>query len=389
MKQGFEDTLRRVMDGAIASGEQPCASAAIWHEGREVFRYACGWSDIGAGAPFGEDAICRMYSLTKPITAVTVMALIERGDLELLQPVSELLPGFANQRVMTETGEEPVLRPVTIRDLYSMTSGVVYPGEGGPAERSMAALFDEAARQAGDGHPLSTLELMNRVGERPLAFQPGSQWQSGLSADVLGAAAEAATGKPLSALMSELVWEPLGMKDTAFYVPPQKASRLARLYALRDGALTPATDGHLLIWDASAPPAYEAGGAGLFSTLTDILRFGRMLLGRGTLDGARVLSPAGVDWLSHNHLTGEQAAAFNWDSALGYGYGGLMRVLLEPGKSFSLGAAGEFGWDGWTGPYLSVSPGTGTVIALMQQRTDNGVTALTRRLRNAVFGSMD
>ena len=260
MRQGFEDSIRYVMDDVIASGQQPCASAAIWHKGREVFRYACGQRDIEAGAPIGMDTIYRLYSLTKPITAVTVMALVDRGALDLMQPVGELLPGFAHQRVMTESGEEPASRPVTIRDLYSMTSGLVYPGDGNPAERSMAALFDEANRQAGDGHPLSTLELINRIGERPLAFQPGERWQYGLSADVLGAVAEAATGKRLGALMAELVFEPLGMKDTAFFVPPEKAGRLMRLYALRDGALAPVTDGHLLIWDASTPPAYEAGG---------------------------------------------------------------------------------------------------------------------------------
>jgi CubicO group peptidase (beta-lactamase class C family) len=185
--------------------------------------------------------------------------------------------------------------------------------------------------------------------------------------------------------MAETLFQPLGMKDTGFFVPEENLHRFATLYEHKNGLLSPYMDNHLGLNAFLTRPNYIAGGAGAVSTIDDMLRFARMLLNGGMAGNTRVLSPRSVQWLSHNHLSAEQLAALNWDSLYGYGYGGLMRVLMEPARSFSLGDEGEFGWDGWTGPYMTVNPKANLILLVFLQRTDSGITPLTRKVRNIVY----
>jgi CubicO group peptidase (beta-lactamase class C family) len=174
------------------------------------------------------------------------------------------------------------------------------------------------------------------------------------------------------------------MKDTGS-LPEEKQARFATHYERHDGNAIPFLKNHLGLNDFLTSAQHIAGGAGAVSTIDDVLRFARMLLGGGALGSTRILSPRAVEWLSHGHLTSAQRAGLEWDSFFGYTYGGLMRILEEPGKSFSLGSAGEFGWDGWTGPYMSVNPADDMIILVFKQRTDSGITPLTRKIRNVVF----
>jgi CubicO group peptidase (beta-lactamase class C family) len=378
--------LTQTMDETTARGETPCALTLVWHNGKEAFFHASGYADLGKNVPACRDTIFRLFSLTKPMTAAAAMTLVERGELDLLAPVSDYLEGFKNQRVALSDDEtEPVKRAVQVRDLFSMTSGLCYPGDATPAERAMARLFADVAAQEEAGLQPDTLTLASRIGQAPLAFQPGEKWMYGTSADVLGAVVEAASGQPLDEYMADALFQPLGMKDTGFFVPEEKLHRFATLYEHKNGLLSPFLDNHLGLNSYLTRPNYIAGGAGAVSTIDDVLRFARMLLDGGTVGNTRVLSPRSVQWLSHNHLSTEQLAALNWDSLYGYGYGGLMRVLMEPARSFSLGDEGEFGWDGWTGPYMSVNPKAHLILLVFLQRTDSGITPLTRKVRNIVY----
>ena len=378
--------IARVMDDTIERGVTPCALTLLWRHGEEAFLYASGHADLGRNTPICRDTIFRLYSLTKPMTAVAAMTLVERGALDLLAPVSDFIEGFKDQRVaLSETETEPVKRPVQIRDLFSMTSGLCYPGETTYAERAATALFDEIDQETAAGNPPDTLNVANRMGALPLLFQPGEKWQYGTSADILGAVIEVVSGKPLDEYMAKAVFAPLGMDDTGFYVPEGKQERLATLYEHKDGILAPYPEGHLGINPYLLKPAFVSGGGGSVSTIDDMLSFARMLLGKGTLDGTRILSPRSVEWLSQNHLTDKQMESVYFDSMYGYGYGGLMRVMQEPAKSYSLGVEGEFGWDGWTGPYMSVCPKEDLILLIMQQRADSGTTPLTRKIRNILY----
>ncbi len=389
MKRMRKD-LARVMDETTARGETPCALVLLWQDGEEKFFYASGHADLGRNIPACRDTIFRLFSLTKPMTAAAAMTLAERGDLDLIAPVSEYLYGFQNQRVaLSDTETEPVRRPVQVRDLFSMTSGLCYPGEATPAERAMARLFADFSAEEAAGRQPDTLTLAKRIGQQPLAFQPGEKWMYGTSADVLGAVIEAVSGKPLDEYMRESLFDPLEMKDTGFFVPEEKRNRFATLYERKDGILSPFVQNHLGLNAFLSRPSYIAGGAGAVSTIDDMLRFARMLLGEGTLGNTRVLSPRSVAWLSHNHLNAKQLEGLEWDSLYGYGYGGLMRVLMDPARSFSLGTEGEYGWDGWTGPYMSVNPKDHLALLIFQQKTDSGITPLTRKIRNIVYSHVE
>lgn len=381
--------MARVMDEATARGETPCALALLWRNGEEKLFAASGHADLGLGMPAARDTIFRLYSLTKPMTAVAAMTLIERGQLDVMAPVSDFLPAYKNQRVaVSDTKTVPAKRPMQVRDLFSMTSGLCYGGTETPAERATETLLAEVDAQAAAGAQPDTVTVANRLGELPLAFHPGESWRYGTSADVLGAVVEVVSGQPLDQYMRETIFVPLGMADTGFFVPPEKQSRLATLYERKDGILSPYLSNNFGLAQYLSRPNFISGGAGLVGTADDVLRFGRMLLGQGELGGERVLSPGGVSWLAHNHLTPKQQEAAYFDSLLGQGYGGLMRVLLEPGKSFSLGVPGEFGWDGWAGAYMTVCPAEELVFVVMQQLTDSGTSPLTRKLRNLLYASL-
>ena len=301
MKQMKRD-IERVLQDAVLSGETSCASVMLWRGEEEALFKMDGLADIQNQKPVTRDAIFRLYSLSKPMTAVAAMTLIERGKLDIIAPVSDFLEGFKNQRVaLSDTETEPVKRPVQVRDLFTMTSGLSYPGEAEPAERAMGALYGQLKQEMMDQSPLSTIAAANRIGQSPLAHQPGEAWKYGTSADVLGAVIEVVSGKPLNEYMAEVLFGPLNMADTGFYVPDEKRTRLVTVYERTDQGLTKHPQSEDLHGVFSLPSVLE-GGAGVFSTIDDVMLFGRMLLHGGKLKKQRILSQNAVAWLSENHL---------------------------------------------------------------------------------------
>lgn len=381
--------IARAMDRAVELGETPSALTLVWRNDEEKFFYASGYADLGSSTPIRRDSLFRIHSLTKPMTAVAAMTLVERGELDIYAPVSDFLEGFCDQRVaISDTRAVPVKRPVRVGDLFSMTSGLPYSGTATAAERAMGKLYAEFEQESMEGCQPDTFTAVNRMGRVPLAFQPGERWMYGTSADVLGAVVQAASGQPLDEYMAENVFAPLCMSDTAFYVPEEKRDRLATLYEHKDGILAPVIDLEGSLNDRIAKPNFLSGGGGLISTMDDILRFARMLLAGGELDGERVISPRGVEWLTHNRLNAAQMATIPWDTMNGYGYGGLMRTLMEPSKGFALGVQGEFGWEGYAGEYMTVCPKEDLILLMLQHCADSPLSPLMRKVRNIVFSSL-
>lgn len=381
----IEETLR----GSIEQKDIAGGNLMVIQDGKEVFYHEDGMADKEAALPVRRDSIFRLYSMSKPVTAAAVMILLERGKIDLFDPVGKYLPGFRNQMVDAGGRLVPTERDVNLRDLLNMTSGLVYGGEG-KAGKETEALFREIDSRLFGDSPMGTVEAMDRLGKCALAFQPGSSWQYGTSADVLGAVVEVASGKRFGEFLAQELFEPLGMKDTGFWLPEGKRNRLVKTYASDGkGNLIPYTGNHLgIVNRMDRDPGFESGGAGLVSTIDDYSRFARMLLLEGNLDGVRILRPRTVQYMRSGNLTAQQQKSFDlWFTLSGHSYGNLMRVMKDIGQAGTIGSPGEYGWDGWLGAYFCNCPADGLTFLFMMQKTDAGTTTLTRKLRNIVLSS--
>lgn len=377
--------LKDNIDNSVIAG----GNLMIIKDGKEIFYHEDGLADREARLPIKRYSIFRLYSMSKPITATATMILLERGEIDLYEPVSKYLSGFKDQVVNKGDSLVPVEREVTIKDLLSMTSGLVYGGDH-KAGKDTEALFQEIDKRLLGDSPLSTIEAMNKLGRCKLAFQPGTSWEYGTSADVLGAIIEIVSGKRFGEFLKEELFEPLGMKDTGFWLPEEKRNRLVKTYAdNNNGDLELYTGNNLgIINQMDREPAFESGGAGLVSTIDDYAKFTRMLMNKGSLDGVKILRPHTVKYLTSGTLNTIQQKSFdNWLTLCGHSYGNLMRVMTDCSRAGDLGSLGEYGWDGWLGAYFCNCPNEDLTFLFMMQKTDAGTTTLTRKLRNIVLSS--
>ena len=370
---------------AVENHEAAGLSVMVRRCGTEVLYTQAGMADAQAGRPIRRDSIFRMYSQSKPVTAAAVMLLMERGVIDLADPVEKFLPGFHGQQVWTEQGLTPAVRPVTLMDLLSMTAGLSYPDADAPGQ-AVARLFEANTEEIRRGGGMTTVALCDRLGEQPLAFQPGTRFRYSTCADVLGAVVEVASGKRFGDFLREELFEPLGMEDTGFFVPESKRGRLVTCYRRVPGGVEPYQGLHLCVGDYTRAPAFESGGAGLVSTLADYAAFADMLMNDGVYQGQRILSPASVAFLRTPQIADARYGL--WDSLDGYGYGKLMRVCVEPGRVAGLTSLGEYGWDGWLGTYFCNLPKERTTLLMMQNTTDTGTAAVTRKFRNLVMAAI-
>jgi CubicO group peptidase (beta-lactamase class C family) len=381
--------VKKVLRDSIDNNFIAGGNLMVIQEGKEIFYHEDGLADREAGLPIKRDSIFRLYSMSKPVTAAAVMMLLERGEIDLYEPVSKYLAGYKNQMVDVDGSLVPVEREVTLKDLLSMTSGLVYGGEH-RAGKETEALFQEIDNRLLGKFPMGTVEAMNKLGTCALAFQPGASWQYGTSADVLGAVVEVVSGKRFGEFLNEELFEPLGMVDTGFWLPVEKRHRLVKTYADNSkGGLELYTGNHLgIIHQMDRDPAFESGGAGLVSTIDDYSRFTSMLLNEGSLEGIQILRPRTVRYLTSATLNAVQQKSMDlWQTLCGYSYGNLMRVLTDCSKAGDLGSLGEYGWDGWLGAYFCNCPKDDLTFIFMIQKKDAGTTPITRKLRNIILSS--
>ena len=377
--------LKDNIDNNIIAG----GNLMIIKEGKEIFYHEDGLADMEEGFLIKRDSIFRLYSMSKPITAAATMILLERGEIDLYEPVSKYLPGFKDQMVDKGDSLVPAEREVTIKDLLSMTSGLVYGGDH-KAGKDTEALFQEIDKRLLGDSPLSTIEAMNILGRCTLTFQPGTSWEYGTSADVLGAIIEIVSGKRFGEFLKEELFVPLGMIDTGFWLPEEKRNRLVKTYADNmNGDLELYTGNNLgIINQMDREPAFESGGAGLVSTIDDYAKFTSMLMNKGSLDGVQILRPHTDKYLTSGTLNTIQQKSFdNWLTLCGHSYGNLMRVMTDCSRAGDLGSLGEYGWDGWLGAYFCNCPKEDLTFLFMMQKTDAGTTTLTRKLRNIVLST--
>lgn len=358
--------IPRVMRGYVDRGEAAGIVTLIARRGAVAHLSAVGCRDIERGEPMTDEAICRVYSMTKPVTSVAALMLYEEGAFQLDDPLADYIPAFRDTPVFvreTAGGIEtvPQERPLTVRHLMTHTAGLVYPNAaGGPVER-LAAEADLGRA----GEPLA--DKVARVAALPLAFQPGSAWRYSMATDVLGHLVEVLSERELDAFMEERIFEPLGMVDTGFWAPPERAGRLSPVYGRHDGRLLRLEDPEL---GGTTRPPYLSGGGGLVSTIWDYARFAQMLLNGGALDGARLLGRKTVELMTSNHLPASLLPCIPeaWPFSCGMGMGLGVRMILDVGESGILGSVGAYTWQGAASTDFWVDPAEEMVGVFLMQR---------------------
>ncbi|MCC8106802.1 MAG: beta-lactamase family protein [Clostridiales bacterium] len=378
------DYMEEILRQEIKDGGVPGASFAVLYRGETVIRRHINY------AP---DAIFRVYSMSKPITAAAAHILWERGKLDWNTSLSYYLPEYEHMNVLTDEGLVPAARPIDLIDLLRMTSGIVYP-DTDPAGQKMDELFSRIQREIAMGKQTSTQELCRLIAERPLAFHPGERWRYGLSCDVMGAVIEKVADQPLSEFYEKEIFRPLGMEDTGFYVPKEKQDRFTTLYEVAESMETPlrykeATGRHLCLTECLTPPAFESGGAGIVSTLDDYAKFADMLAHYGKGKECQILGRKTVESFEHGQLSEVQKKTIYFDQIRGFTYGNFMRVYDDRTEAACSGNEGEFGWDGWTGPYFMANPKEEFAFVLMLQVGGYYNPQMIRRLRNTAYSIVE
>jgi CubicO group peptidase (beta-lactamase class C family) len=361
--------IRDALQADIDKGVVPGAVALIARRGKIAFLEALGYRDRETGAAIATDTIFRIASMTKPFTSVATMMLAEEGKLLLADPVSRYIPEFANLKVAVDSdGEaktlatESLKREMTVQDLLRHTSGLTYAHLAGPQIKQAyeaANVVDEKQTNA---------DMVVKLGKLPLAYQPGSTWQYGVSTDVLGRVVEVAGGMMLDRFISERICKPLGLDNTGF--GPIDAARAAQPQIDPDSGKRP------LMRDTGARPNWISGGSGLLSTAGDYVRFCQMLLNGGELGGLRLLSPTTVALMTSDHLTPETRrspstpilfGALAPMPHLGLGFGLGFAVRTHAGRNPLPGSVGDFSWSGVSGTYFWIDPQQQLIAVLMMQ----------------------
>lgn len=380
--------LQNCMNKMIEEKELVGVNFLVLKDGKEELYAEAGYANLEEKKSFKRDTIVRLYSQSKPVTAAAAMLLIQDGIIEPYEPVGNYIESFKNQEIVEGGVRRPVRadRPMYIKDLLDMTSGLVYPFTDTIAEIETGKLYNEMIDRFSTGNMMSTMEFADRLGQVPLNFQPGDHFRYGTSADILGAVIEKASGMKFGEFLEERLFKPLNMKDTAFYVPEEKMDRYATAYNCYGENPVPYSGNNLGIRDDGKKNAFESGGAGLFSTIDDYANFARMLMNGGTFEGKEILTKRTVEFMTTPQLTDEQQKDLGtWVTLGGFSYGNLMRIMKNPARSGIMAGMGEYGWDGWLGPYFCNDPETRTTVLMLTQRVDYGTGTATRKFRNIIF----
>jgi CubicO group peptidase (beta-lactamase class C family) len=379
----IDSTLRSFID----SGKFAGASALIYEKDREVYYNAFGMADREADKPIERNTIVQIFSMTKPITGVALMILYEGGAFQLDDPVSKYAPEFADMKVYAgqDPSGEPILeeprREMTIRDLTRHTAGFAT----GADNPGVGPLF-AAAMSMNEQSTLS--DLAQQLGSVPLWFHPGERWSYGLSVDVQAFLVERISGQPFYQFVRERILDPLGMNATRYYVPEGDRDRFAALYSRNeDGTLTRVPDEQAHAFN-TRQMALTPGGFGLTSTIDDYMRFARMLVNEGELDGVRILRPETVQLMATNHLS-DDVTERSWlpsKGSVGFGIDFAVRIRPPASPEENYGIVGEYFWDGAASTLFWVDPVNKLTGVLFVQAVPFDGVGLHKSFREAVYG---
>ena len=394
IEQFFDETY-------VTPGKLSGAVIQVWRRGELALNSALGQADRERQVPMTQDAIFRIYSMTKPITSVALMMLVEECKIALDDPVSKYIPEWKNLGVfaggvLDSFQVRAPARPMQVIDLMRHTAGLTYGFQ-------QSSNVDAAYRKLGIGELVAghTLEeMIARLGTLPLEFSPGDAWNYSVATDVLGYLVSKVGGMPLDVFLKERIFEPLGMIDTGFHVPPHKADRLCACYAIGALGSKVIADGGPVLQDdprTSAylqPPTFLSGGGGLVSTAADYMRFARLLLNGGELDGVRLLSPKTLALMVANHLPGGvdlprmSRSMFSEAAYDGVGFGLGFATTLSPSRTLIPGSAGDFFWGGAASTFFWVDPQEDLIGLFLTQLLPSSAYPMRRQLRTLVYSAV-
>ncbi len=382
----------------IKPGKLVGCQTLVARHGQVAYQSTLGRMDRERDKPMRDDTIFRIYSMTKPITSVALMSLYEQGHFQLNDPVHRVIPEWRDQRIyMSGSGESMQTkkpdRPVSFRDMLSHSGGITYGGGPMPVDGALHPVDEVYAKLGltrGARENLST--FVRKLGEVPLRYEPGQRWMYSFSTDVCGYLVEALSGMPFEDYLHKHIFDPLGMKDTSFFIAPDKIDRFAANYVRReDKSLALMDDPHKSSF--AKPPTFVSGGGGLLSTMPDYHRFCEMLRRGGELDGARILGPRTLKLMAQNHLQGgrdltQQAiGAFSETANEGVGFGLGFATTLSEVAAGGYGA-GDFYWGGMASTIFWVDPIEDLVVIFMTQLVPSGTFNIRSQLKNMVYSAI-
>jgi CubicO group peptidase (beta-lactamase class C family) len=369
--------LKSEMQALVDRNQLPGVVTMVAKDGKIVEFDVAGKRDVESGAPLQKDSIFRIYSMSKPITGVAMMMLFEEGKWQLNDPVSKHIPEFANLKVAKVNPQNGSVtqvapdHPMTMRELMSHSGGLTYGVFGSTPVDKMYTDANVLDRDA-------TLQAMvDKLAKIPLLLQPGEKWQYSVSVDVQGYLVEKLSGQPFPEFLKQRIFDPLGMKDTAFYVPPEKMNRFVSFYTYdKDRKFVP----HPGVPDFSKPPGAPSGGGGLVSTAMDYMRFCQMLLNGGELDGKRLLSPLSVQLMRSNVLPANARTM-----GPGTGFGLDFAVVEDPVAAGGYYGEGTYYWGGYAGTWFWIDPVYKLVVVGMIQHRGDGLPDVRGMSRNLTY----
>ena len=402
-KERLQRIERFVQTKYVEPGRLPCAQIAVARDGETVYEAVLGLADVERQVPLKDDAVFRIYSMTKPIASVALMMLVEEGLIALDDPVTKHIPAWKDLGVYAAgVGPfmtTPLARPMQVVDLLRHTSGLTY----GFQNRTNV---DAAYRKLKVGETHGGRDLEGFVGELakvPLEFSPGEAWNYSVSTDVVGYLVQTVAGKPLGQVLQERIFDPLKMVDTGFFVREDQKDRFTACYSASPTGpmdLQAKPTGTLTLNDDPKkspylkPPKLESGGGGLVSTTADYLRFSNMLANGGELDGARILSPMTLRLMTSNHLPGGadltqmSRSLFSESTYAGIGFGLGFAAVFDPPKTLIPGSKGEFYWGGAASTAFWVDPVEHISVVFMTQLMPSSAWPIRRELRTLVYSAL-
>lgn len=379
LNRGALSRLAATLQSQIDQGRIPGAIAVVALGGHVELFESLGRRDPASGAPMQDDAIFRIYSMTKPLVSLAALMLAEEGRLPLGDPVAKYLPEFAGQKVAVEENGgvrlEPARHDATVHDLLRHTAGFTYEFLGTSAVQRQYEEADLVNRSR------SNAQFCKELAALPLAYHPGSCWHYGRATDVLGALLEVVSGQTLGALLQERILRPLGMTDTAFAVPRDQWHRIAEPFA-KD----PDSGADVVMMDAREVPVFESGGGGLMSTAGDYIRFLRFMRNAGSLEGTRLVSRKTIEWMVSDHLGPIPPQG---DLLLpGYGFGLGFAVRTHAGLAPQPGSVGQYFWSGIGGTSFFVDPAE-DLFAMLLTQAPNQRIFFRNMFRHLVYAALD
>jgi CubicO group peptidase (beta-lactamase class C family) len=389
----------------IDAGRFPGTQLLVYRRGKVVHSAVQGFADLERKAPVKDDTIFRIYSMTKPITSVAFMMLVEEGRVMLDEPVHKYIPEWKNLGVF-QAGTSPAFltrppaRPMQIVDLMRHTSGLTY---GFQQRGNVDAAYRE--KQIGAVEKAGTLDTMIAdLAKIPLEFSPGEAWNYSVSTDVIGYLIGKISGMPFEQFLKERIFDPLGMADTDFFVPADKAHRFAACYNADPGGMmsfhAAEKKGGLTLQDDPTTssfltrPSFISGGGGLCSTAADFLTFCRALLGGGELGGVRLIGPKTLKLMTTNHLPGNRdlpemsRSMFAEATYNGIGFGLGFSITMDPAKTLIPGSAGEYAWGGAATTSFWIDPAEELAAVFMTQVLPSSAYPVRRELRTMIYAAI-